>query len=173
MDCFDTKGIFTSERLEVSHTTSIYHKSILFSQSSFLNFCFRKSIAFPSEITQLSNKWGTMYFCTYMSDVSFELQLCIYLITDHGSLSDYWEERKLCVCVFKDIMLWMISVDGGFNTMHRWLQMSAGQFNSHKNGLQNIYIMMHVYAIFANCMKSQGLVSLIPLKSYKIFRIQQ
>lgn len=34
--------------------------------------------------------------------------------------------------------------------------MSAGQFSSHKKRLQNIHIMMHVYAMFANCMKSQS-----------------
>lgn len=32
--------------------------------------------------------------------------------------------------------------------------MSAGYFNGHRHGLQNT--MMHVYAIFANCMKSHS-----------------
>lgn len=72
----------------------------------------------------------------------FELHLIVHLVSDHGSVSDCWEEGKLAVCS-------RLLCCGGL--------LGLGFLcNSQVTLDYRVHISDHVYAVFANCMKSHS-----------------
>lgn len=78
----------------------------------------------------------------------------VHLVIQHVS-ECYLEAVRgdLCTRVFGFPALGTGPVSWGFGTRHTQHYMAVGQVSNHKKRLQNIHIMMHVYAVFANCMK--------------------